>query len=453
MSARSAARAPAAFFNSVWGERAAWIFFLAATLQVTFRQPYIVLAGHERVNLFSGVLCALSLLLAVAFSPRRALLCRSWGGLLSLALIGLATVSSLLSADPQMSGARAFVILAAGLGGYWSARLLLADARRQVFWVWFGLALFVLVALSGFLGQLFYGAVHRLLDMHFHPLGGRLILLAFAPLALLYGVSRCWAAAAGAVLLSGYALFLLAHKYSTKGTAVLIPAAMCLAAACFRRWPSRQFIAVLALVFLTSLLAGGKIYTLSAYKNRYHDSVSYRLENFAFSWHLTRQHPFFGIGLWAPRDAYLRDYQITYPYLAKEDFVKWTRELKTSENNYLTFMADLGLPFLLLYGGALGFILVRLLQQAARPAAGAIIPPLALLLPVLGEVLHFNFYDGLFHPQVSWLFHILLGLVPLARPAPSPVPRAGRDFLARTLLVLLVVAAGVGAGVCLAAGL
>jgi ABC-type uncharacterized transport system YnjBCD ATPase subunit len=35
-----------------------------------------------------------------------------------------------------------------------------------------------------------------------------------------------------------------------------------------------------------------------------------------------------------------------------------------------------------------------------------------LLLPLTASLLHFQFFDGLLFPQLSWFFHILLGLIP-----------------------------------------
>jgi predicted membrane metal-binding protein len=40
-------------------------------------------------------------------------------------------------------------------------------------------------------------------------------------------------------------------------------------------------------------------------------------------------------------------------------------------------------------------------------------PPLALFLPITAVLLHSILYDSLLYPQVSWFFHLLLGLIPL----------------------------------------
>jgi len=143
-----------------------------------------------------------------------------------------------------------------------------------------------------------------------------------------------------------------------------------------------------------------------------HQSIAYRIENVFFSWHIAKKRWLLGNGLWAPRKAYLKDYDIRYPCLTKARFTKWTIGQRTSENNFLTFMADLGLPFVLIYSISLIILLKKLLHQYFRNPPGLPFPPLALLLPIVGEVLHLLVYEGLFHPQSSWYFHILLGLIP-----------------------------------------
>ncbi len=438
-------------FRAIFREQTAWVCFLATTLQVTFLQPYVVILGSRRVNLFSSLLAAMTFLLILIGIPG-SLRRHSREMLLCAGLVVLALISSALSPVPAMSLARAFSILSAGLGGYWGGRLLLTTAHRQTVLVWLCAGLFGSLVGLGFLSYFWYGNISDLVDSHYHPMAGRLILLSFAPLTLLLGASRRWKAAAGALLAGAYLLLVLAARYGYKGTAVLLPAVMCLAAACLRRWPRRQFAGVLLALFVTALVASGALLSLSHFKNRSHDSVSYRVENLSFSWYLARQHPLFGIGLWSPRGAYLETYQIRYPYLTKADFAEWTRELRTSENNYLTFLVDLGFPFVLLYVGALLVIVGRLVRRTLAPPGGAIIPPLALLLPLVGELIHFLFLDGLFHPQVSWFFHLLLGLAagaPLTAPLTSEVKQ---QFLSRGLVVLLVLGGGTLLGVWWANG-
>jgi hypothetical protein len=153
--------------------------------------------------------------------------------------------------------------------------------------------------------------------------------------------------------------------------------------------------------------------------------------------------------LLAPRQPYLQDYEIHYPYLTKADFSSWTAKLRTSENNFLTFMADLGFPFIILYSGALVVILGRLAGLALQPSSGAVFPALALLLPLMGEILHLQVVDGLFHPQVSWFFHILLGLGSTSTGNYAPLPGVWQGLAVRFLMFGAVIAGGAALGIML----
>jgi hypothetical protein len=243
-----------------------------------------------------------------------------------------------------------------------------------------------------------------------------------------------------------YLALLAAGKNLGMGSAVLIPPALVLLAACFRAWSARHLALLLLGLALASAIAGNLLWGIVQEKNRSHESVAYRMENVRFSWHLVREHPWFGIGLLAPREPYLQNYQVHYPYLTGEKFSAWTQKLRTSENNFLTFMADLGLPFTLLYSGAVIIVLVRLFNAAFLALPGTGFPPLALLLPLLGEILHFQVLDGLFHPHISWYFHVLLGLG-AAVAAGAPPIGVRRAFLGRLLAFSTVMAGGAALGV------
>jgi len=436
---------------SCLGERLAWIFFLATSVHLAFSQPPFVeiIPGEQRVKVFSGLWCALTLLLTWLFQRTKSVTWRSPAVLISLTLFILVMVSSWRSPEKATSLARALVVLPAGLGGYWGARLLLQTPERQRFFLWFSLGL--LVAILGLCGAGIWasGSIFQFLDEHYHPVGSRLILFSFAPLALVYRPSRLKVGLGIALLGCGYLVLLLAGKNLGMGSALFVPPALALLAACFRSWSGRQLVVILALLFLVSATAGHLLRPIVAQKNQYHESVAYRLENIRFSWYLARQHPWLGIGLWASRESYLKDYKIKYPYLTKEDFSAWTRKLHTSENNFLTFMADLGLPTILLYSGALLVILGRLLRQSLQLPAAAVIPPLALLLPLVGEILHLQVFDGLFHPQVSWFFHILLGLASSFTGGGSLRPGVQRAFVARFLMFGTVIVGGAALGMVL----
>jgi hypothetical protein len=148
----------------------------------------------------------------------------------------------------------------------------------------------------------------------------------------------------------------------------------------------------------------------------HYEPAYYRVENYPFSWRIAVQNPFFGNGLRAPREKYLENYEVLYPYNTKEKFADSTKRIVVSENIFLTFMADLGFPFLIIYVGSVSVLLIRLIRSASQPGQHDFVPALAVLLPLLGAFMHFLVLDGLLHPHVSWFFHILLGMIPTREP-------------------------------------
>jgi hypothetical protein len=436
---------PGAVFS--WGERAAWVLFLATSLHLVFLQPWVEVIPGERAKVFSGICCALTLVLVLVFHRSKAVSWKSPAVLLSLTLLILALVSSFCSPARASSLARAFVIMSAGLGGYWSARLLLVTPERQRTFLWFSLGLLAVFLLGCGAGLWTRGNVFIFLDTHYHPVGSRIILFSFVPIALIFSPSRLKVGLGIALLSLGYLVLLLAGTKHGMGSALFVPPDLGLLAACFRTWSGRNLAIILLVLFLGAATAGHLLRPILAEKNKYHESVAYRVENVRFSWHLALEHPWFGIGLWAPRGPYLQDYEIKYPFLTKKDFSAWTTKLKTSENNFLTFMADLGLPFIFLYSSAILVILGRLIGRALQPSAGAVFPALALLLPLMGEILHLQVYDGLFHPQVSWFFHLLLGLASTSTGSYTPLPGVWQALAVRFLMFGAVIAGGAALGI------
>jgi len=432
-----------------WGERVAWVLFLATSLHLAFLQPFVEVIPGERAKVFSGIWCALTLLLVLVFQKSNSVSWRSPAVLISLTLLILVLASSWRSPERASSLARAFVIMSAGLGGYWSARLLLGTPERQRNFLWFSLGLLAGILLLCGAGIWATGSMFNFLDYHYHPVGSRIILFSFVPLALVCSPSRLKVGLGIALLSLGYLVLLFAGKNLGMGSALFVPPALGLLAACFRTWSGRNLVIILFLLFFAAATAGHLLRPIVAEKNKYHESVAYRIENVRFSWHLALEHPWLGIGLWAPREPYLKDYEVNYPYLTKENFSAWTTKLKTSENNFLTFMADLGFPFIFLYSSAVLVILGRLMGRAGQSPAGAVFPPLALLLPLMGESLHLQVFDGLFHPQVSWFFHLLLGLASTSAGSYAPLPGVWKAFVARFLIFGAVIAGGAALGLSL----
>lgn len=389
---------------------AAFGFLCLTTFQLVFQQPYLVILPGERAKVFSATLCWITLLLVV-------LACRGekrarfgidfW---ISLVLAVIAILSGIFSIAPRQSLERVFVILSAGLGGYWVAKLLLNRSEFQKIFQWLVSGLLLCVIVLALVGLYLTGKPHEFLDSHWHPVGSRLLVMAFAPLSLALGKKRVERVVGATILFLDIFAIYIVGRYAFIQSIMVIPAIVALIAFLVFRWNgiSRQILA--AVLILT--IGAGIFFAYLNPKNldRDHISVAYRIESLFFSVHIAAIHPWLGNGLWAPRDSFLQDYAMRYPFVSKDVFSQWVTNQRTSEDLYLTFLADLGIPFFVLYFGSVLYILMRLLRLSLRPGSTMAFHPAAILLPLIAECLRFIIVDDLFEPQISWFFHILLGL-------------------------------------------
>lgn len=387
-------------------ERIAWLVFCLTCVQLAFLHPYVVLIPGERANVFSGVLCALSGVLAWLLIKKSSRFLKSPELFISLALLILVALSGIFSLTPWSSSLRGFVVLASGLGGFWCARILLDSEARQVLFAWLGLGMLAVIIVLSIIGYVVSGRIEYFLDVNPHPLADRMMLLSFAPLTFIFWRKGPVAVAAVIMLLLSYFVFYLSDLRS----AMLIPLVLGVLAVLFGALRLRYFAAVL--VPLVVILACF-FYKLPVAKiGPEYEPAYYRAENYPFSLHIAAKHPFLGIGLRAPREQFLEDYQIKYPYVTKEKFTESVQQVVTSENIFLTFMSELGFPLAILYAGCVLILFVRLVRVVRTGQQTTFLPALAILLPVTAALLHFQVLDGLLHPQISWFFHILLGMIP-----------------------------------------
>ena len=388
-------------------DKVVWLLFAATSLQLAFLWPVFPLVPGERTNLFSALLCSLTLLAAWLVAKKGTIRKRSPEFLISLVLAILAVLSGLFSLTPLSSSFRVVALLASGLGGFWCARMLLdTEAKVRLFR---NLCLFSLagILLLSFLGYLVWGRTTRFFDPTIHSYTHMIFLLSFAPLAMLSQNSRP-GFLFGLILLG---LSFLAFCLSKDIYSPLIAVGLVFWGAFWGRWRLKYFV----LIFLVLLVVIGvfrhKIPWQKATRDQ--ESVWYRVESFPFTLKITREHPLFGIGLRTPRIKFLEDYQIKYPGLKKEKFAEALSRMVTCDNLFLTFITGLGLPFLIIYSAALLLLYLRLLVLTFRSPEKLPLPPLALLLPITAGLLSFSMFDTLLFPQLSWYFHILLGLIPL----------------------------------------
>jgi O-antigen ligase len=298
------------------------------------------------------------------------------------------------------------VVIASAFGGFWCARLLLDTKPAQVVFVWLSVVLLVGIIGLYLARPDLWGSLESLIDTNPHPVADRMMLLFFAPLTLILRGRKAAIIGSIAILLLAYLVFYLSNLRS----AMLIPLVLGVIAVLLGSIRMRYFLAVLIPVAVVLALF---FHQLPSEKiGREYEPAYYRAENYPFSWHIAKKHPWLGIGLRAPREQFLEDYEVKYPYVTKEKFAESVRAIVSSENIFLTFMAEVGFPFTILYVISVGYLLVRLVRRVTAHDRTSIIPPVALLMSVAAGLVHFQVLDGLLHPQISWFFHILLGLIP-----------------------------------------
>lgn len=402
-------------------EKIIWIMFAATSCQLVFQHPSPLLVAGERTNLFSGLLCFLTLIAAMVCGRRGAINLRSPEFLISAALAVMAGLSGLFSPTPLSSSLRVFVLLASGLGGFWCARILLQTPENQRRFTWLCLWLLGGLLVISFLGYFFTRYIEHFIGDRSHPLTNVILLLSFAPLALVRQKSRPLMVLGIILLGLSYITLCLSERISV----VFIPLGVCLAAALFGTLRWKHFVLICVVMALVVGLFHQKIlwFKLSrAYP-------AYRMESFPFSWNIVKKNPWFGIGLRTPREKYIQDYQTTYPTVTKEQFAHITRDIVSADNQFLTLMVGLGLPFTLTYLAGLGMLLARLIRLACKPPPGLFFHPLGLLIPLTMGLVHFQLFDGLLFPQSCWFFHLLLGLIPFGGVVPATAGLRARESL------------------------
>ena len=389
---------------------AAGVLFVVTCVQLTFLWPYVVVIGGERANIFSGMLCAVTLIAVWTLCPKSEVKIRPVELIVSALLVFFAVGSAALSATPASSGWRTFVIIASGLGGYWSSRFLLHSVNARKLFVYFCSGLLVCVVSLILLALLQGLPSHTLLDVNPHPVCSRILMLSFAPMTLV-ATSGVMPVVVGAIMLiMSYAGLVAMLAWGQVSTAPIFPIILLLLSCAFL-WRSRKVRAVLiVLLIFASIMAAifaGRIKNDLPLDSQ---SFTYRYENLFFSSMIAADHPLFGIGARSPREAYLENYVVKHPLYTKEKFVNWTKTVTTSDNLPLSLLADFGIPFTLIYVSFVLLLTLSLVRSAWKDSSDFYPHPLALLLPIMAILMQSMILDAIYHPHVSWFFHILLGM-------------------------------------------
>lgn len=384
-----------------------WALFGATCLQLAFQQPYLVIIPGQRANLFSALLCVLTLIGACIYQGKRLVWLKRPDTWISLILCFLLLLNACFSLDRTTSGIRGFVLASSGLGGYWCAKLLLDGKSNRWFFQWFCVLILSLIVLISLINYRVFGDISQYTPWNIsrHVVTDLILLLSFAPLTLVFRGSQ-------KQIIFGFVLLccsFLVLCISGERSAVLIPIGLTFLMLLLRGIRLRYAALIMAIMVICTI---GVYHRIPQYQMK-KDSVRvyYRIEAYPFSWHIAKKHPFLGKGLLAPREKFLEDYKIRYPHISREQFswaIGWAR---SPENMILMLMSELGFPFLLIYGASFLYLAVRLLTEVRKRECKDIFPPLALFLPIVGGMVHYMVFDGFLFPQLCWYFHLLLGFI------------------------------------------
>lgn len=413
--------------NRTYFHYLACALFVITCAQLTFLSPYPVVVQNERSNVFSGLLCAITFLAAVFSTPKNSIKLRSPEIIVSIILTLLAAASAATSPTPASSGCRAFVIMSSAIGGYWSSRLLLQSVKSRMAFVYLCLALMICTIFLFFLGLFLHNEGYRYFDVGYHAVSSRMILMSFAAIAMIASCQALKRNLAIGVLILGYVTLVALLLRCGVSTAPVVPILL-LFLGSFFLWNTpriRKFV-LGALVISIMVVATFSVAIVNDLPKD-SQSVAYRVENLFFSSHIAMKHPILGIGPFAPREEFLQDYDVKYPHLNKDKFTRMTREVITSENLPLTLIAEFGLPFTFIYLATIIYFVFFLMKLAKNPPVGFYPHPLALLLPVVGILIEFQIFDAIYHPQIGWFFHVLLGLCFLDRTDAELTPNSQTD--------------------------
>lgn len=379
-------------------------------------QPYVDLIPGERGNIFAALFCAFALAIALPTAQVTSLRATRTEILISLVLLLLALLSSLMSSTPRSSCMRALVVMSAGLGGFWSARILLHSTARQMAFAWLCAVMMSGVAFLSLWGYTVYGRVDYYIFLNSHQVINTSLLLLFGPLTLI-NRRKFHTMVPGILLTILCVVVLFLAALQTQISGILAPLGAVILLAIFAIFRSKTVAGQFLLLIVAMAIAA----CFFAYWNKKDTSrieyETYRIESYPFSWHVAKKHPLFGVGLRTPRDELLTDYEIKHPALTREQFASELHTLVTPENAFLALLTGLGIPFFALYCCALALLLIWLVRTLYRPPpTPGTLSSWVLLVPLAGSLLHSLTTDTLMLPQIVWYFHLLLGLI--AKPEP-----------------------------------
>jgi hypothetical protein len=386
-----------------------WFIFLGVCFHLIFFIPSPTIIGIPRVKLYSGVVCAIALLSALWSARRKPRIGSNLEFLATIVLICLGILSGMLSKYPIEATYRTFVLWTSCAGGFWAARIVLASPERARQFILLTAPALGVVLILCLISYKIYGRIwhYHYVDTNEHALAGKIFMLWIGPLWLLREKSLYKKAIAIMLLLTSCAVFFLAYLK----IAMLICPILLFIAVVVNLISLKRF---LAIIIILSIPLGYVLTNLPPIK-RFDPSIApifYRVEQYFVSFDIAKQNPILGIGLHTPRIEYIKNYEPVLSSTDKEKFIEQITIIRVSENIFFTFIADLGIPFFVIYTLCLFSLVLRLVSNCIKDLKNRSGNALSqiLIIPLFAGLIHFLVWDGLLHPQEAWFFHVLLGL-------------------------------------------
>lgn len=402
-----------------WKKLREWGLSSAVSLQAVFLTPYVVLAQNERTNLFTASLTLLPLLETLLERLRKPAAGWPWRSIAAWTLLAVGLgASAFASPSPRPAAFRVFAFYCPIVGGLAGGHFFShsQQARRYLF----GLLTFCFAGLT--LSHLAFGVCPSFMGLHHHALAGTLLLLAAGPIHMAGGTGRGRRVFALSLLVAGAAVCFIAGSRFV----VLLPFALIPTYLAFRSISWRG--ALLALAGSAAMA----VWFFAAYPEKVlrvenYESTYYRVEAFPATWEILKGHAMLGVGIRTPREPFLASYEPVSGMATKAEFFATLSRNVTWDNQYLSLLCGIGVPLTLLYFYLIGRPLARYLRGAWRHEVDTATER-AITFALLASLIHFAVHDGLFYPQISWFFHLLLGVgasLPLsAAQASDPKPAA-----------------------------
>ncbi|WP_338667749.1 O-antigen ligase family protein [Pseudodesulfovibrio methanolicus] len=370
--------------------------------QSVFLTPYVIIVATDRTNLFTPILSLFALIIIALVQGRQAPFAK-WDILAWLALGAIMAFGVTLTTDIPAAAYRAFALYVPALSGYWAGRLLTNDQYWKKLSPYIMSGLFFLMSTV----QIGTGVDVPILQLHHHALANLLLLLAVGPATILIQGSFPIKVACAAILSMGYfACYVVGSRFTVVLPILLLPL-MSFLKLIRIKWLAIAGIPLLAVACIFFIQKPDKILKFHNY-----ESVFYRIEGIPAAIHIIKKHPLFGIGLRTDREPYLEDYEMTFSMTDREHFMQVVRKNVTEDNMLMTLLVGVGFIPTILHLSMLIVYFSRLVIAIKTKHSGPL-NSTALAFALCASVLHFGVQDGLLYPQVSWLFHLLIGMIPV----------------------------------------